>query len=158
MVLFIQIIALLLWIGWIIGSVLPVLPWPLLSLVWIFLLQWFTPQDRSTSFLIIMTLLTVFTMVSDHLLPLVGTKKYGWSKAGIWWWTLGTIIWFFFFPPLWLVVWPLVGAFLGERWQKKDKQHARRAARWSFVGSGFSLLIKLVVSILHTRYIMQAIR
>jgi len=155
---FISIIALLLGLWWIIWSILPILPWPLLSLIWIFLLQRFTPQDRSATFLIIMTWLTILTMLSDYFLPILGTKKYGWSKAWVRWSTIGTIIWFFLFPPVWLIVWPLVGAFLGERRQKKDNKHARRAARWSFLGSWLSLLIKLSVSILHTWYIVQAIR
>ena len=155
--LLIQILALLLGIGWIIWSVAPVLPWPLLSLGWIFVLQWFTPQDWSLTFLLLMSWLTVLTMVSDYLLPLLGTKKYGGTNAWIRWWTFGLIIWFFVVPPIWLLIWPLLWAFLGERWQKKDTKHARRAARGSFLGSTLSTLIKLIVSIIHTRYIIQAI-
>ncbi len=157
MTLLVQLLALLLGIGWIIWSVAPVLPWPLLSFAGIFVLQRFTPQERSSSFLLIMSWLTVLSMITDYVLPLMGTKKYGGTNAWVRWWTFGLIIWFFVVPPVWLLVGPLLWAFLGERWQKKDTKHARRAARGSFVGSTLSTIIKLIISIIHTRYIIQAI-
>lgn len=154
----ISILAVLCCVWGIIWSVAPILPGPLLSLGGIFLIERFTPQDWSREFLLLMSGLTVLTMLADYLLPILGTKQYGWSRAGVRWSTLGLIIWFFVFPPLWLLIGPLVGAFLGELRQKKNAHHARRAARGSFVGSSLSTFLKLIVCGIHTRYVMQTIR
>jgi uncharacterized protein len=81
----------------------------------------------------------------DYTIPQRGTKKFGGTKYG----TLGSTIWMmgwlFLFPPVWLIVWPIIGAFVGEYLHSNDKKHALRSAWGSFVGFVLWVGIKLIV-------------
>jgi uncharacterized protein YqgC (DUF456 family) len=83
-----------------VGSVLPVLPGPPMSLIGLFLLAFvrdFSLPLTSTP-IIIMLIITIGVTVLDYFIPLIGAKKYGTSKWGIYGSVAGMIIGAFSHP------------------------------------------------------------
>ena len=119
----------------ILGSFLPVLPGPTIS--WIGLLLLYltkvVPNDWLFLGITLVIALTVFAL--DYIIPAVGTKKFGGTRAGM----LGTMIGLLvalFFPilgPFGIIIWPFVGALVGELLNKADKKTATKAAFGSFI-------------------------
>lgn len=151
------IIALLLWLMGIIGSIAPVLPWPILGVAWLLIVELFTPTDFSTMMWIWIIVLMVISIGADYLFPIIGTKRYGGSKRGIRWSVLGLILGIFLFPPRGIIIWPLLGAFLGEWYYLESSHHALKAARGSFIGSVWSTIVKLIVSTLYFRWLLTVL-
>ena len=146
MTLALTILAFLLMLAWLIGSIAPVLPWPLLSFVGLLILTYGAHADISTTFLLIMLGATIISMVTDYVLPIIGTKKWGWSKRGTRWSTCWLVLWVFILPPRGMIIFPLLGAFLGEMIIKQSFSASRKAAIWSFTGNVLSTVIKLIVA------------
>ena len=158
------IIWLLLCILAIIGSLLPVLPWPLLAYIAFILLQFTSIHPFGWTFFIVRGLIIVFLTVLDYIIPSRGTKKFGWTKRGVRgsniWLVIAVIILPIFwivlgpFGLLWLIGWPFLWAYLGEKYAGKKHDHALRSARWSFVWFVTWSLLKLVVSIIMAGYFL----
>ncbi len=148
-------LGLLLAIIGIIGCIVPVLPGTLLSLGGMILIEFATEVNFSTTTRIIVGLLTVASVVSDYIFPLLWAKKWWWTKAWSWGSIVG-MVWGFFFPPRWLIIWPILWAFGGEYLIKRDVKHARKSARGSFLGSTASTVVKLIAWWMMTRYIIAA--
>lgn len=83
----------------IIGCVVPVLPGPPLSYAGLLLLHFTRFGHFSISFLLIFAGIAILVTVLDYIVPILGTKKYGGSKAGVWGSTIGLLAGMFFFPP-----------------------------------------------------------
>jgi len=143
----------------IVGSFLPVLPGPTIS--WIGLLLLYltkvVPDDWLFLGITLVIALTVFAL--DYIIPAVGTKKFGGTRAGM----LGTMIGLLvalFFPilgPLGIIIWPFVGALVGELLNKADKKTATKAAFGSFIGFLTGTFLKFMVTIVYLRlFIMTA--
>ena len=76
------------------GSVLPVLPGPPLSFIGLFLVALvrnFSPPLTPT-LILIMLIIAIAVTVVDYFIPLIGAKKYGTSKWGIYGSVLGMIL------------------------------------------------------------------
>jgi len=135
----------------ILGSFLPVLPGPTIS--WIGLLLLYltkvVPDDWLFLGITLVIALTVFAL--DYIIPAVGTRKFGGTRAGM----LGTMIGLLvalFFPilgPLGIIIWPFVGALVGELLNKADKKTATKAAFGSFIGFLTGTFLKFMVTIVY---------
>ncbi|MEL6917689.1 MAG: DUF456 domain-containing protein, partial [Bacteroidota bacterium] len=93
--------------------------------------------------------LVVFAL--DYIIPAVGTKKFGGSKAGMLGTTVGLLV-ALFFPILGIfgiIVWPFVGALVGELINKADNKTALKAAFGSFIGFLTGTFLKFVVAIVY---------
>ncbi len=133
----------------ILGSFLPVLPGPTLS--WIGLLLLYLtkaiPQDWWVLGITLGVALIVWAL--DYIIPAMGTKRFGGTKAGMIGTTLGLLV-AFVFPVLGIfgiVVWPFVGALVGELINKADQKTALKAAFGSFIGFLTGTFLKFVVTI-----------
>lgn len=130
-----------------IGAVAPLLPWSLLSILGILLIHRTGTYQIPFMWIIIFVILVILANIIDYYLPIWGTKKYGGTKAGVWWSIIGMIIWFFVIPPFGMILWPFIGAFVweylavGSSWKK-----ALRSARGSFVGFLLTTGLKLLIS------------
>lgn len=142
---FLIILWILLIITWLIWSVAPILPWPPLSFLWLLVLHWTVGIQFSDTTLWVLWILTIITLILDYTIPQRGTKKFGGTKYGTRWSTLGLIGWLFLFPPIGLIIGPIVWAFIGEYLHTNDKRHALRSARGSFVWFLLGVGIKLIV-------------
>lgn len=121
------------------GSIIPALPGPPLSWVGLLLLGFSTTASYSPLFLIITGLVAALITVMDFVFPSLSTKKHGGSKAGIWGCNIGLIVSIIGLPfgpqgLLGIVFWPFVGALVGEFLSGKHDKTAFRAAWGAFLG------------------------
>jgi uncharacterized protein YqgC (DUF456 family) len=140
-----------------VGSVLPVLPGPTLSFIGLFLValvRHFSPPLTPT-LIIFMLIITMVVTVMDYFIPLIGAKKYGTSKWGIYGSIVGMIIGVFF-SPLGMLLGALIGAVLVEWIVTRKEEQALKAGWGIFIGSIFGSILKLVVSGVMTYYFIMA--
>ena len=159
----IVIIGIILTLVWIVWSVLPAVPGPQLGFVALLLLQFTSWWEHfSWLFIIIWWLINVVLMVLDYVIPIIWTKKFGWTKAGV----RGSMIWLIvgviILPLLGITIWPFgllglilgpfFGAFLWEKIAWKENKHAWKSAFGSFLGFLTETLLKVVVCIIMAVY------
>ncbi len=131
----------------IIGSVLPVLPGVPIS--WLGLLTlYFAPSlPFDTVFLTVTGIIALIIYILDYVIPAVGTKKFGGSKAGIWGTTIGLIVGIFTLGPFGILIGPFAGALIGELVvNKTEGPQAMKAATGSFIGFLGSTFIKFIAT------------
>lgn len=128
------------------GSLLPVLPGPPLSYLGLVFLQFTDRAPFDAWFFVTWAAIVVAVSLIDYVIPVYGTKRYGGTPYGVWGSVAGLIGGIFFFPPLGMVVGPLIGAYVGELIGGKDSNQAFRAAKGSFIGFLSGTLLKLIAS------------
>lgn len=133
----------------ILGSFLPVLPGPPIS--WFGLLLLYLTKAIPNNWWVLGVTLAVALVVFalDYIIPAMGTKKFGGTKAGMIGTTIGLLVAIFFpiLGPLGIIIWPFVGALVGELLNKADKKTATKAAFGSFLGFLTGTFLKFVVTI-----------
>jgi uncharacterized protein YqgC (DUF456 family) len=147
MELFLVGVSLLLMILGIIGSFLPVLPGPLTSWAGLLVLHFTDGVELSQTFLIVTLLVAVFIYVLDYIIPALGAKRFGGSRAGMIGTTLGLIIGLLSPIPFGIIIGPFFGAFVGELIHKNDMKKALKAAFGSFFGFIASTFLKFIVAV-----------
>ncbi len=135
----------------ILGSFLPVLPGPPLSWVGLFLLHLTMAVPKDWWFLGITAAIALIVFALDYVIPAMGTKKFGGTKAGMIGTTVGLVVAliFPFLGPFGIIIWPFVGALVGELLNKADKKTATKAAFGSFLGFLTGTFIKFLVAIVY---------
>jgi len=96
------------------GSFLPVIPGPPLSYVGLLLLQFTSTSPFSASFLIGWAVVVIVVSSLDHLIPAIGSSRMGGTKYGFLGCIIGGLIGLIFFPPLGIIIGPMIGAYAGE--------------------------------------------
>ncbi|WP_111682310.1 DUF456 domain-containing protein [Winogradskyella tangerina] len=148
MELFLVIVAFLLMLLGIIGSFLPVLPGPLTSWAGFLVLHFTEGVQLSTTFLVVTAIVAIVIYVLDYIIPAIGTKRFGGSKAGMIGTTLGLLVGLFSPIPFGIVIGPFVGALIGEMIHRNDSKKALKAAFGSFLGFIASTFLKFIVAII----------
>jgi uncharacterized protein len=154
---FLILTGIILLLGGIAGCIVPFLPGPPLAYGSLILLQVSSYKPYSEKFLVIWALVTIAVVIADYYIPILGTKKFGGTKGGVWGATIGLLIGMFFFPPLGLIVGPFIGAFAGEMLNNQDSSKAIRSAIGSFIGFVAGTLMKLGISIVMGYYFFTAL-
>lgn len=134
------------------GSIIPGIPGPPIAYIGLLIQVFKTENPFTTKFLIIWALIMVGVSLLDYVVPVIGTKKFGGSKRGIWGSVIGLFIGIFFFPPIGLIIGPFLGAFIGELTGGKETQSALKAGFGSFIGFITGVALKLVVTGLMAYY------
>lgn len=140
------------------GSILPIIPGPTLSfigLLWIALLRQFSPPLTPT-LILLMLIITVAITIMDYFIPLIGAKKYGTSKWGIYGSIVGMIIGAFL-SPLGMLLGGLIGAVLIEWLVSRKEKQALKAGWGIFIGTILGSILKLVVSGVMAYYFIIAV-
>lgn len=140
------------------GSVLPILPGPPLSFIGLFLLALvkdFSPPLTST-LIIVMAVVTILVVALDYIIPLLGARRYGSSKWGLWGSVIGMLIGIFW-PPFGMLLGAFIGAVVAEWLVGKKKSEALRAGWGVFIGTAFAAILKLGVSGVMTYYFVKAL-
>ncbi|MEZ2416145.1 DUF456 domain-containing protein [Muriicola sp. E247] len=134
----------------ILGSFLPVLPGTPVSWVGLFLLYLTKAVPNDWWFLGITLVIALLVFAMDYIIPAMGTRKFGGTRAGMIGTTLGLVVAIVFpiLGILGIIIWPFVGAFLGELLNKADQQSALKAAFGSFIGFLTGTFLKFVVTII----------
>lgn len=157
---FLIVLAVILALVGIAGSIVPGLPGPPLSWVAVLVLSFTTAADYSALFLFVTGLIAAIITVLDYVVPSLSTKKYGGSKAGIWGCNIGLIVSIIGLPfgpqgLLGVILWPFIGALAGELIGGKEKREALRAAWGAFVGfltgTGLKFVYAIVLAIIIAR-------
>ena len=129
-----------------IGSVLPIVPGPIMSYLGILALYFFTDISFSNNEILIYSILTIVVFSSDYILQFLGVKKLGGQKNALY----GTVFGIFiglFFAPLGLFLGPFLGAFLGALKDNKEQKQAIRIALGALLRFVCGTVLKLTYSI-----------
>lgn len=149
----IWIVAGLLMVLGLIGSVAPVLPGPPLSFAGILLLQLTGKADFGTTLLIVLFIGVLIVSVVDYMIPIWGAARFGGTSNGLWGAAIGMLIGFFVLPGIGLIVGTVLGAFIGEMSRHNaDPMLAAKAALGALVGFLLSTALKLIVCIIMAVY------
>ncbi|MGB5429399.1 DUF456 domain-containing protein [Eudoraea sp.] len=135
----------------ILGSFLPVLPGPTVSWIGLLLLVLTRAVPNDWWFLGITLLVAVIVLALDYIIPAMGTKKFGGSKAGMFGTVVGLLV-AIIFPILGvfgIIIWPFVGALIGELINKAESKTALKAAFGSFIGFLTGTFLKFMVNIIY---------
>ncbi|NRD21868.1 DUF456 domain-containing protein [Winogradskyella litoriviva] len=149
MEIFLVLVALLLMVLGIVGSFLPVLPGPLTSWTGLLVLHFTDGVEMSQTFLIVTLIFAIFIYVLDYIIPAIGTKRFGGSKAGMIGTTLGLLVGLFSPIPFGIIIGPFIGALIGEMIHRNDIDKALKAAFGSFLGFIASTFMKFIVAIVY---------
>ncbi len=133
------------------GSFLPVLPGPPISWIGLLLLYLTKAIPDNWWILGITLVIALVVFALDYIIPAMGTKKFGGTKAGMIGTTIGLLVALFFpiLGPIGIIVWPFVGALAGELLNKADNRTATKAAFGSFLGFLTGTFLKFMVSIVY---------
>ena len=150
-------------IVWFIWSIVPALPGPALSYVWLLLLHFSKYNSFSRTFLIIWALIIVASSVLDYIIPTLWVKKFWWTKRWDRWSTIWLIFAVIVLPflgitmgPFWLfwLIWgPFLWAYIGEKFYGKSNHHALKSAFWTFIWFLAGTFLKIAISVIMSIYI-----
>jgi uncharacterized protein YqgC (DUF456 family) len=146
---FLIIISLLFMILGIAGSFLPILPGPITSWVGLLILHFTDVVVMNRTFLIITFSIAMAIWILDYIIPVIGTKRFGGSKAGIIGTSIGLIVGLIAPIPGGIIIGPFCGALIGELLNKSDFKKAFKAAVGSFLGFLTSTFIKFIVALIY---------
>lgn len=140
-------LGLILSITGLIGCILPIIPGLPLSYIALLILSFAKDWEPfSATFLIVTGVLTGLMLFLDYALPVVGAKKFGASKFGVWGSFIGMIIGLLIFPPFGVIVGGFLGAVAGELLAGKEGDDAIRAGIGVFLGNLFNIGLKMGIS------------
>jgi uncharacterized protein YqgC (DUF456 family) len=141
----------------VIGCFIPALPGPPLAYVSLLLLQLTEEKPFSTKFLLIWALIVVLVTILDYAIPPYATKKLGGSRNGVVGSTVGIVFGLFIFPPWGIIIFPFLGALVGEVMAGREQKVALKAAFGSFLGFLSGVFLKLAVTAIIGYYFIQAL-
>jgi len=147
--LFLVFLSLLLILLGIIGSFIPVLPGPPVSWLGLLMLHFTKAVPMDYTFLGITLFVAILIFILDYIIPSIGTKRFGGSRAG----AIGTMIGLFvgiLAPiPFGILIGPFVGALIGELvFNQSNSKTAFKAALGSFLGFIASTFMKFIVTVI----------
>src|SRR5690606_8120235 len=131
------------------GSLLPVLPGPIISWVGLLLLYITKAIPTNLTLLIVTLVIVVVISVLDYIIPSMGTKRFGGTKAGIMGTSIGLVVGLFAPIPGGIIIGPFVGAFIGELLNKSNSKTALKAAFGSFIGFMASTFMKFLITVIY---------
>ncbi|MDO8466855.1 MAG: DUF456 domain-containing protein [bacterium] len=128
------------------GTVLPILPGVPLAWLGLFIYAYvkhFEPISLTT--ILVSLGLTILTLITDIIAPLIGAKRYHATKYGVVGSSLGLLFGIFALGPLGVIVGPFLGALIGEVAAGRKSKDAIHSAMGTFLGFLAGSLIKLIV-------------
>lgn len=154
---FLAILGLLFMLIGLLGSVLPILPGPPLSWIGLLLLYLTDAVVDDWWFLSITLLVALIVFALDYIIPALGTKKFGGSRAGMIGTTIGLIVGLLSPIPGGIIIGPFVGALIGELTNKTDTQTAVKAAFGSFLGFVTGTFLKFIVAVVYFGFFLSTL-
>ena len=127
----------------VLGSILPVLPGPLLSYIALLLYHFFIEKININA-LVWIGVVVIFVFFLDYFLQIYGVKKSGGKKYAVRGSVVGMLLGFFFFPPFGIFAGAFIGAFIGAKIEKE--KHALNIAFGAFLGFFVGTILKLCLS------------
>lgn len=138
----------------IVGCIVPVLPGPFISWLSLFLFFLLPEHSIGTWTLVITGIFMAAVTALDYFVPILGAKKFGSSKEGIWGGMIGIVVGLFFFPPIGIIVGPLIGTVVGDMLAGGTFTKALNSGVGSLigfiVGTGLKLIFSIAVLVIFT--------
>ncbi len=127
------------------GAIIPVLPGTLLSLAGLILAYFNDGSEITINMLIIWSIISVFVVILDYILPGYFSKRFGGTKSGVTGATVGVILGMFF-GPVGIIFGPFIGAVAGELLGNNLSFDKAIVVGFGsllsfFVGTGFKLIV-----------------
>jgi len=154
------IVAILLVLLGLVGSIMPGIAGPPFSFLGLLALSFVRGIEYSAGFLVLMGVLAAIVFALDYVVPAWGTKKLGGTKAGVRGSTIGMILGLlvtFIFPIgfIAVLIGPFVGAYIGERQAGTEDDKALKAAFGSFVGFLVGTGLKVIYACVCIFYVVK---
>ncbi len=151
MEIFLLILAAVLLLTGLIGSVLPVLPGPPLAFAGLLAMHFSGPNYRIALWLLIsLGIITVLVAVLDYVLPSLGTTYFGGTKYGSRGSTVGLVIGLFtsWLGPWGIIIGPFLGALIGELIFGQPMNVELKSATGSFLGFVSGSFMKVILCLM----------
>lgn len=128
-----------------VGCIVPVIPGPPIGYGGLVLMKLSGHSDFSLTFMSVWLVVTLVVTLADFYLPVYMTKRFGGSRAAKTGAALGLVAGIFLFPPLGMIVCPIIGAFVGEMWNDHANTTQAFKVAWGsflafFLGTGVKLI------------------
>ena len=154
------VIAIVLVLVGVVGSIVPGIAGPPFSFAGLLALSFVDGINYSTRFLVVMGIIGAVVFLLDYVVPVWGTKTLGGTKAGTRGSTIGLILGLLVtivFPVgfIAILLGPFIGAYIGERTSGTDDHLAWRSAFGSFVGFFFGTFLKLAYAAVCIYYLVK---
>ena len=142
-----------------VGLIYPILPSVVLLLAsFIVYGVLFSFEPFSWLFWTIQILFVLLLFGADYMANLIGVKKFGGSKAGIWGSTIGLLIGPFVIPVIGILIGPFLGAIIGEMIvHKTNLKRAVKVGIGSVIGFVSSVFTKGLIQIVMVLYFFFSI-
>lgn len=133
-----------------IGLVYPIIPSVLFILLGFLVYGLFNSfEELGWLFWTIEILFVVLLFVADSAANLIGVKKFGGTKAGMWGSTIGLLVGPFIIPVAGILIGPFIGAVIGELLvTKTEYKQALKAGVGSLVGFLTSVAAKGTIQVI----------
>lgn len=132
-----------------VGLIYPILP-SVVFLIGSFILYgvFFSFEPFSWLFWTVQLLFVILLFGADYMANLIGVKKFGGTKAGIWGSTIGLLVGPFVIPVIGILIGPFIGAIIGE-WvvHRSNLKTAVKVGVGSVVGFISSVVTKGIIQI-----------
>ena len=130
--------------GGVIGSLIPVIPGPLLA--YLGLLALHATEQAQVDGLILFAILTLAVAAIEYFLPLYVGRKLGATRAGTYGGILGTLIGLLFMP-LGILVGPMMGALAFETMTKRGVGPALKASVGVLLGTVLNFVLRFALAV-----------
>ncbi|KOO43902.1 DUF456 domain-containing protein [Priestia koreensis] len=142
-----------------VGLVYPIIPSVLFVAIGFILYGLFYGfASYSVVFWFVQGFLTIALFLADYLANLVGVKKYGGTKAGVWGSTVGLLVGPFIIPIVGIVIGPFVGAVLAELiFKRRSLKEAFMVGIGSLIGFFSGVLTKGLIQLFMVGYFLYAV-
>lgn len=129
-----------------IGSIIPVIPGPILAYISIIILINSIDQSIPMNTLMIWGVVVIFFSIIENFIQFYGVKLFGGRKLSLIGSTIGFLIGLFI-PPIGFIIGTFIGAFVGASIEKNNTKKALKIAFGSFIGFFGSVILKLIISL-----------
>ncbi len=131
------------------GAIMPVIPGTPISWLGLLLLYLTSIIAMDWWFISITFVIAIGIYILDYVIPAMGTKRFGGTKAGAWGAIIGLFVGMFFIPiPFGFLIGSFLGALFGEMIVSNTEfEPALKAAFGSFIGFLASTVLKVFATL-----------
>lgn len=147
------VIAIILFVAGLVGTIMPVLPGVVLIYAGMLIYGFMTHFTTLPAyFFILQALVVVVLFLVDYAASAIGTKRFGGSKQAVWGAVIGTILGIIIFGPLGIILGPFLGAVAAELIRGTDINKTIRVGFGTLIGVLGGTTVKIIAEIIMIIY------